>query len=118
RELLALRPLRYASAIPLASGSAPYMRIHGYMVKLNYKDVTPEVCQALVFEILSERQRQIFLENWDLDCSYSLKGLGRFRVNVFRQRKGLGAVFRRVPEHIQTIEEMGYAQQLESILNV
>jgi twitching motility protein PilT len=117
-ELLTLMTERDASDLHLASGSAPYLRIHGDMVKLNYKDVAPEVCQALVLEILSEKQRQIFLESWDLDCSYSLKGLGRFRVNVFRQRKGVGAVFRRIPEHIQTIEELGLPRHLESLLNV
>jgi twitching motility protein PilT len=116
-ELLTHMTERDASDLHLASGSAPYLRIHGEMVKLNYKDVSPEVCQALVLEILSERQRQIFLESWDLDCSYSLEGVGRFRVNVFRQRKGVGAVFRRIPEHIQTIEELGLPEHLDSLLN-
>jgi twitching motility protein PilT len=116
-ELLTHMTERDASDFHLASGSAPYLRIHGEIVKLNYKDVSPEVCQALVLEILSERQRQILLESWDLDCSYSLEGVGRFRVNVFRQRKGVGAVFRRIPEHIQTIEELGLPQHLDSLLN-
>ena len=117
-ELLTLMTERDASDLHLASGAAPYLRIHGEMVKLNYKEVSPEVCQALVFEILSEKQRQAFLESWDLDCSYSLKGLGRFRVNVFRQRKGVGAVVRRIPEYIQTIQELGLPEHLESLLNV
>src|SRR5229473_4908040 len=117
-ELLILMTERDASDLHVTSGSAPYLRIHGDMVKLNYKDVSPEVCQALVLEILSEKQRQMFLESWDLDCSYSLKGLGRFRVNVFRQRKGVGAVFRRIHEHIQTIEELGLPKHLESLLDV
>jgi twitching motility protein PilT len=88
------------------------------MVKLNYKDVTPEVCQALIFEILSERQRETFLEDWELDCSYSLEGIGRFRVNVFRQRKGVGAVFRLIPDEIQSIEELGLPVQIEDLVNV
>ncbi len=117
-EILTLMTERDASDLHLASGSAPYLRIHGEMVKLNYKNVTSEVCQALVFEILSERQRQNFLENWDLDCSYSLKGIGRFRVNVFRQRRGVGAVFRLIPEEIQTIEELGLPANLDNLINV
>jgi len=75
-EILRQMMEREASDLHLASGSAPYLRIHGDMVKLNYKDLTPEVCQALLFEILSPPQRESFLENWDLDCSYSLKGVG------------------------------------------
>ena len=103
-EILKQMMERDASDLHLTSGSAPYLRVHGEMVRLNYKDLTPEVCQALLFEILSSSQRENFLETWDLDCSYSLKGVGRFRVNVFRQRQGVGAVFRRIPE----FEESGY----------
>jgi len=117
-EILSLMTERGASDLHLASGSAPYLRIHGEMVKLNYKDVTPEVCQALILEILSERQRANFLEDWDLDCSYSLRGVGRFRLNAFRQRKGVGAVFRLIPDHIQTIEELGLPETLTNMLDV
>jgi twitching motility protein PilT len=117
-EILSLMTEREASDLHIASGSAPYLRIHGEMVKLNYKDVTPDVCQALIFEILSEAQRESFLDNWELDCSYSLKGVGRFRVNVFRQRKGVGAVFRLIPEQIQTIQELGLPENLEHLVNV
>src|SRR6266550_4279864 len=117
-EILALMTEREASDLHIASGSAPYLRIHGEMVKLNYKDITPEVCQALIFEILSETQRESFLDNWELDCSYSLKGVGRFRVNVFRQRKGVGAVFRLIPEYIQTVEELGLPANLADLLDV
>lgn len=109
---------RNASDLHVASGSAPYFRIHGQMVKLNYKELTPEVCQALIFEVLEQRQRESFLETLDLDCSYALDGVGRFRVNVFNQRKGVGAVFRLIPERLQTIEELGLPENLNNLLNV
>ena len=117
-EILKFMTERGASDLHLTSGSAPYLRINGEMLKLNYKDVTPEVCQALILEILSERQRAAFLEDWELDCSYSLEGVGRFRVNVFRQRKGVGAVFRLIPEEIQTIQELGLPAQIVDLVNV
>jgi twitching motility protein PilT len=117
-EILTLMAERGASDLHLASGSAPYLRIQGEMVKLNYKDVTPEVCQALILEILSEKQRKSFLEDWDLDLSYSLKGVGRFRLNAFRQRKGVGAVFRLIPDQIQTVEQLGLPENLISMLDV
>lgn len=117
-EILSQMTERGASDLHLASGSAPYLRINGEMVKLNYRDVTPEVCQALVLEILTERQRANFLEDWDLDCSYSLRGVGRFRVNAFRQRKGVGAVFRLIPDHIQTVEDLGLPETLINLLDV
>jgi twitching motility protein PilT len=117
-EILKQMMEREASDLHLTSGSAPYLRVHGEMVKLNYKDLTPEVCQALLFEILSAPQREIFLETWDLDCSYSLKGVGRFRVNVFRQRQGVGAVFRRIPESIKTVQELGLPSSITNLLDV
>jgi len=117
-EILKQMMEREASDLHITSGSAPYLRVHGEMVKLNYKDLTPEVCQALLFEILSARQREVFLETWDLDCSYSLKGVGRFRVNVFRQRHGIGAVLRRIPEAIKTIQELGLPPNITNLLDV
>lgn len=117
-EILKQMMEREASDLHLTSGSAPYLRVHGDMVKLNYKDLTPEVCQALLFEILSAPQRESFLETWDLDCSYSLKGVGRFRVNVFRQRHGVGAVFRIIPESIKTVQELGLPANIINLLDV
>src|SRR6266853_5241946 len=117
-EILALMADREASDLHLASGSSPYLRIHGEMVKLNYKAVSPEVCKGLILEILSEYQRETFLENWDLDCSYAIRGVGRFRVNAFIQRNGCGAVFRRIPEEIKTIEELGLPESLADHLNL
>ena len=117
-EILKQMMERDASDLHLTSGSAPYLRVHGEMVRLNYKDLTPEVCQALLFEILSSSQRENFLETWDLDCSYSLKGVGRFRVNVFRQRQGVGAVFRRIPESIKTVQQLGLPPNITNLLDV
>ena len=117
-EILRQMTVREASDLHLTSGSAPYFRVHGEMVKLNYKELTPDLCQALLFEVLTEKQRASLIEDWDLDCSYSLKGVGRFRVNAFRQRHGLGAVFRRIPENIQTVQELGLPSSLVNLLDV
>jgi twitching motility protein PilT len=117
-ELLKLMKQHGASDLHLTSGSAPYMRVNGQMVKLNYRDVSQDVCQGLIFEILTDNQKELFLKNWDLDLSYPLEGVGRFRVNVFMQRKGIGAVFRLIPEQIQTIEELGLPDQLLELIDV
>ncbi|HEY0385919.1 MAG TPA: ATPase, T2SS/T4P/T4SS family, partial [Pyrinomonadaceae bacterium] len=117
-ELLRLMKPQNASDLHLASGSSPYLRVHGEMVKLNYRAISTEVCQALIFEILTEKQRELFLENWELDASYLLKGVGRFRVNVFLQRQGIGAVLRLIPEEIQTISELGLPEQLIDLIDV
>ena len=117
-DLLREMKQRGASDLHLTSGSAPYMRIHGDMMKLNYREVTPETAEGLIFEILTEKQRDRFKENWDLDLSYPLQGVGRFRVNVFMQRHGMSAVFRLIPEEIKTIDELGLPKQLSSLIDV
>jgi twitching motility protein PilT len=117
-ELLSMMKQQNASDLHLTSGSAPYLRIYGEMLKLKYRDVSAEVCQGLIFEILSEKQRESFLENLELDFSYPLPNVGRFRVNVFMQRNGIGAVFRLIPEVIQTAQELGLPPQLLDLIKV
>jgi twitching motility protein PilT len=86
-------------------------------VKLNYRNVSSETCQSLVFEILTEKQKELFTENWDLDLSYPLAGVGRFRVNIFMQRNGISSVFRLIPENIKTIEELDLPEQLAGLID-
>lgn len=116
-ELLRLTKQQQASDLHLSSGSAPYLRVHGEMVKLNYREVSNEVCQSLIFQILTDKQKELFFENWELDFSYPLPNVGRFRVNVFMQRKGVAAVFRLIPENAQTVEELGLPPQLLDLLD-
>lgn len=116
-DLLRQMKQQGASDLHLTSGSAPYMRINGDMVKLNYRNVSAETCHSLIFEILTENQKQLFTENWDLDLSYPLAGVGRFRVNVFMQRNGIAGVFRLIPENIKTIDELDLPEQLTSLID-
>ncbi len=106
-----------ASDLHLSASAPPYLRLHGEMVKLEFRPLSNEECQALVFEILNEKQKKGFIENWELDCSYTVEGVGRFRCNVFMQRKGMGAVFRVIPEKIKTVEELGLPQSLLDLIN-
>ncbi len=117
-ELLRLMKQQNASDLHLSSGSAPYLRIHGEMVKLNYREVSHEVCQSLIFQILTEKQKELFAEHWELDLSYPLPEVGRFRVNVFMQRNGVAAVFRLIPEKVQTVEDLGLPEQLLDLIDV
>jgi twitching motility protein PilT len=117
-DLLRQMKQQGASDLHLTSGSAPYMRIRGEMVKLNYRSVSEETCHSLIFEILTEKQKELFTAEWDLDLSYPLHGVGRFRVNVFMQRNGISAVFRLIPEKIKNIEELDLPEQLASLIDV
>ncbi len=117
-ELLRLMKQQGASDLHLTSGAPPYLRLHGEMLKQNYRDVAPDVCRGLIFEILTDKQKQNFQDHRELDFSYILADVGRFRVNVFMQNRGIGAVARLIPERIQTIEELGLPEQLAELVDV
>ena len=107
-----------ASDLHVTSGAQPHLRINGEMAPLNYKPLSNQDVQALIFEVLTEKQKRTFIDRWELDFAYSLSGVARFRGNVFMQRKGLGAVFRVVPETIRTAQELALPQQIIDLVEV
>ena len=106
-----------ASDLHLSSSAPPFLRVHGEMVAIQHPPLDNESIQGLVFEILNEKQKRLFVENWELDCSYSVSGLGRFRCNIFMQRHGMGACFRVIPEKIKTAQELGLPKHLVDLIN-
>lgn len=117
-KLFRLMVEKNSSDMHLSAGTPPYLRVHGDMVPLEMAPLNSEAIQSLVFEILNEKQKRQFVETWELDCSYQIKGCGRFRVNVFMQRRGLGAVFRVIPEVIKTVDELGLPKSLHDLVDV
>jgi twitching motility protein PilT len=117
-ELFKIMVDQGASDLHVTSGAPPYLRLHGNMVAMNFKNLTNQDVQGLIFEILNEKQKKIFIEKWELDFAYTTPNLGRFRCNVFMQRKGLGAVFRVIPERIKTPEELNLPQTLMDLIEV
>ena len=94
----------------LSTGAAPVFRLQGDMAAASGGGAAPfgaEDVRGLVEEILPERLRAEFAETGDADFAYELEGAGRFRVNVFHDRMGTGAVFRHIPDRIPTFEELG-----------
>jgi twitching motility protein PilT len=89
------------SDLHLAAGAPPTARVNGDLVQMdNYAVLRSDVIEGLVFSILSERKIADFLNELELDTSYSIPGKSRFRMNVFRQRGSIGAVLRTIPFHI------------------
>ncbi len=95
------------SDLHLTTGSPPVMRVHGHMQRIKFRELTPKDMETLVYEIMEEDWRARFLDTMDFDFAYEIEGLARFRVNVFWQRKGLGAVFRTIPSEILTADDLG-----------
>lgn len=105
-----------ASDIYITTGTKPLLRIHGDLVIIEEHPVfTKETAEQYIFEIMQGEEQKRFREKWDLDFALELPGVARFRVNVFFQRLGIGAIFRLIPSTLQTMDELGLPSQLKKI---
>ncbi|MFC4767991.1 type IV pilus twitching motility protein PilT [Effusibacillus consociatus] len=107
---------RGASDLHITVGIPPYLRINGRLTPLQQPPVTVEECQKLAREILREEAWQIFDRKGEYDCSYSLPGVARFRINVFRQRGTISLALRTVKFDIPTLEELGLPSVTKDII--
>ena len=118
-ELLAIVNERGASDLHLTAGSKPTIRIDGDLVKIDDAPVLDPVnIRELVYSILTDAQRDRFESARELDASYGIAGLGRFRVNVFRQRGSVGAVMRAIPAKIQSLDTLGLPKVVETFASI
>jgi twitching motility protein PilT len=107
-ELLSIMIARGASDLHLTAGSVPVLRVHGEMAFLEERGaLTSDAVHALIQPIFSETSRADYEASSDADFAYEVAGLARFRVNAFRDRNGVGAVFRQIPLDIQSVEQLG-----------
>ncbi len=105
-----------ASDLHVTSGSEPVVRVSGGLERLEgFGRLTPDDTQRLLYRILSTEQQKNLELKRQLDFSYSLAGLARFRVNVYFQRESLGAAFRIIPTELKTLEELGMPQALTDL---
>lgn len=117
-DVLLERALAYgASDLHLQAGTLPLIRVHGRLQLLPEADI-PDGYEAALLAILTESQRQTFETHSDLDFAYEIPEVGRFRVNLLRQYKGVGAVFRLLPTRIRTLEELGLPQVVYSLVRL
>ena len=96
-----------ASDLHLSTGNPPIFRLHGEMVRLNYKSLNHEELTGILFEILNEKQKAHFEEKKDLDFAYAIADLARFRANYLMQHRGVAAVFRIIPSKILSADDLG-----------
>jgi twitching motility protein PilT len=107
RELLELMVKRNSSDLHITVGSTPILRIDGKLVKTDYDILNPEQTKKLAYSVMNERQRQKFEENSELDLSFGVEQLSRFRCNVFMQRGNVAMALRQIPHMVQTFSELG-----------
>jgi twitching motility protein PilT len=96
-----------ASDLHLAAGQQPVLRIRGDLERVKYKELDDDTLKAMLYEITPEHKIKVFEETGDVDFAYEIPGLARYRANFFRQKNGVGAVFREIPDKILTCEELG-----------
>ncbi len=107
-----------ASDLHLKSGRPPLMRLRGDLTPLpNAPSLSPADIQALIYSVISTEQQHRLEEEKELDFSFYLQGIARFRGNAFYQKGALGAVFRIIPAKIPTVEELGLPEVLKELAN-
>ncbi len=115
-DLLRVAVKKGASDLHLKAGSFPHIRVNGELISLTeFGKLTKEDTLLMAFSIMNNRQKMAFKENFELDLAYGVKGLGRFRVNVFQQRGTVAIVFRVIPAVIRTFEELYLPEVLKRI---
>jgi len=114
-QLLTFAHREGASDVHLSSGEPPMVRMHGDMKRIEHPLLTAEQVHNMVFDIMSDPVRKTFQETNDVDFSFELGDIARFRVNVFRTRRGEGAVFRTIPTKVMTLEELGLPPIMKEI---
>ena len=115
-DLLLMMVQKKASDLHLTTGSTPVLRIDGSIVPTPFEKLVPDVCQRLIYSLLTDQQRQTFEAKNELDLSFGIKGVGRVRMNVFRQRGSVGAALRSIPSQFLTFEDIGLPNVVYNIL--
>ena len=115
-ELLRTACENKASDLHLKVGNYPYIRVDGTLRALKeYPRISSEDMVGMAFSMMTNRQKQKFKENAEMDMAHGVAGLGRFRVNLFQQRGNVGMVLRVIPTKIRTLEELFLPHVIEKI---
>lgn len=106
---------RGSSDLHLTVGLPPVVRVDGSLTRLDYKPLSPTDTQRLIYDILTNEQVETFERTKELDFSYGVQGVGRFRVNVYKQRGSVGAALRAIPDRIPTFEQLSLPSILRDL---
>lgn len=96
-----------ASDLHLSVGLPPVLRIDGKLIRVDHPPLTKEDVEKILFSMLSNEQRRMLEQNWELDCSYGVEAIGRFRINVYKERGNYAAALRTISTDIPSFEQLG-----------
>src|SRR5215468_2408301 len=115
-DLLTILAEREASDLHITTGIHPQLRVHGKLISLTqFEQLMPQDTQRLAYSILNERQKQKFEEDNELDLSFGIQGLARFRCNIYRQRGAVACAIRVIPIKIRAFDELGLPTIVEQL---
>jgi twitching motility protein PilT len=114
-ELLAALVQLKGSDLHITTNTPPQVRVHGRLQTLDLPPLGPAETKALAYSVLTDSQKKRFEETLELDFSFGIKGLARFRCNVFNQRGAAAAVYRVIPEEIRSFSDLGLPQVLATL---
>jgi twitching motility protein PilT len=115
-DLLTILVERGASDLHITTGTYPQIRVHGTLTSLNqFEPLQPQDTQRLAYSVLNERQKQKFEEDNELDLSFGIQGLARFRCNIYRQRGAVACAIRLIPTKIRGFKELNLPPIIEQI---
>ena len=109
---------RNASDLHLTVGSPPQLRVDGRLMRTDMEPLTAELTKKLAYSIMNEKQRKKFEETWEVDLSFGIENLSRFRCNVFVQRGNVAAAIRQIPYKIESFQELGLPKVIASLANL
>jgi twitching motility protein PilT len=115
QSLLRFMVAQRASDLHLSAGQAPLVRVHGEMHRVDVPPLTAEETHRLIFDVMNDAQRRTFQDKLEVDFSFALDDATRFRVNVFVQNRGEGAVFRAIPAKIPRFADLGLPPVLRTL---
>src|SRR5262245_66187485 len=115
-DLLTILVQRGGSDLHITTGTYPQIRVHGTLASLTqFEQLQPQDTQRLAYSVLNEGQKQKYEEDNELDLSFGIEGLARFRCNVYRQRGAVAAAIRVIPIKIRYFDELGMRPIVEQL---
>ena len=117
QEFLKIAIERDATDLHITTNVPPMLRINGVLVPIDHPPLTAYDTKNLIYSILNDAQKKKFEENLELDFSFGIKGLARFRANIFMQRGAIAGAFRRIPWEIYGFEYLGIPKRVAELCN-
>jgi twitching motility protein PilT len=106
-QLLKIMVDENGTDLHITTNSPPIIRVHGILRRIEHPQLSPAETKQIIYSILNDTQKYKFEEQWELDFSFGIKGLARFRANIFMQRGAVAGAFRRIPYEIWNFDKLG-----------